>query len=94
MAPVETMAPQSQDQRRSGDDPEFIDKAWAIQGEIENRASRIGRGKYGRVLRMARKPDRKEFGQQAKITGIGVMLVGAIGFIVFYIMRFVPGVSP
>ncbi len=88
------MARQSKDPRRSRDDPEFVDKAWAIQGEIENRASRIGRGKYGRVLRMARKPDRKEFGQQAKITGLGVLLVGAIGFIVFYIMRFVPGVSP
>ncbi len=85
---------QSQDPRRGSGDSEFVDKAWSIQGEIENRASRIGRGKYGRVLRMARKPDREEFGQQAKITGIGVMLVGAIGFIVFYIMRFVPGVSP
>lgn len=85
---------QRQDSRRSGEDPEFVDKAWEIQGEIENRASRIGKGKYGRVLRMARKPSREEFARVSKITGAGMLIIGAIGFIVFYVMRFIPGVTP
>jgi len=76
------------------DDPEFVDKAWEIQGEIESRASRIGKGKYGRVLRMARKPSKEEFNRMTKITAIGLLLVGGVGFFVFYIMRFIPGVQP
>jgi protein transport protein SEC61 subunit gamma-like protein len=89
------MAPrQGQGSRRSDEDPEFVDKAWEIQGEIENRASRIGKGKYGRVLRMARKPSREEFSRMSKITGIGMLVIGLIGFFVFYVMRFIPGVQP
>lgn len=87
-------ARQSQGSRQAGEDPEIVEKAWEIQGQIENRASRLGKGKYGRVLRMARKPDREEFERMAKITGIGMLVVGFIGFFVFYVMRYVPGVQP
>jgi len=75
-------------------DPEFVDKAWEIQGRIESRASRIGKGKYARILRMARKPSNEEFNRMTKITAIGLLLVGGVGFFVFYIMRFIPGVQP
>lgn len=39
-------------------------------------------GTYTRVLRLARKPDSKEYRQVAKITGLGILLIGAVGFLI------------
>ncbi|MBU7044020.1 MAG: protein translocase SEC61 complex subunit gamma [Theionarchaea archaeon] len=39
-------------------------------------------GTYTRVLRLARKPDTKEYSQVAKITGIGILLIGLVGFLI------------
>jgi protein translocase SEC61 complex gamma subunit len=36
-----------------------------------------------RVLLVASKPDKSEFTQSAKITGLGFVVIGIIGFIVF-----------
>lgn len=46
---------------------------------------------YVRVLRMASTPTWTEFSQVSKIAGAGILLVGLIGFIIFTIMRFIPG---
>ena len=46
---------------------------------------RIGRGQYGRVLRLARKPTADEFVKSSWVVGIGIGIVGAIGFIVYYV---------
>ncbi|ADZ10462.1 Preprotein translocase subunit secE [Methanobacterium lacus] len=35
-----------------------------------------------RVLHVSRKPGREEFLNVAKITGLGVIIIGAIGFII------------
>jgi protein transport protein SEC61 subunit gamma and related proteins len=35
-----------------------------------------------RVLHVSKKPGREEFMNVAKITGIGVLIIGAIGFII------------
>ncbi len=37
---------------------------------------------YRRVISVSRKPDREEFISSTKITGIGLMLIGFIGFII------------
>ena len=63
----------------------IIDKAWDIQHKIESRQQRIGKGKYGRVLKMARKPTNEEYEKTAKITGAGILLVGAVGFVIYII---------
>lgn len=39
-------------------------------------------GTYTRVLRLARKPDTKEYNQVAKVTGLGILLIGAVGFVI------------
>lgn len=39
-----------------------------------------------RVLLVSSKPDKNEFRQSAKITGIGIALIGAIGFIIFLVV--------
>ncbi len=35
-----------------------------------------------RVLQISKKPDRDEYQNVAKITGIGIIIIGVIGFIV------------
>ena len=35
-----------------------------------------------RVLHVSKKPGREEFTNVAKITGIGVLIIGAVGFII------------
>ena len=59
------------------------DKAWDLQHDLEARQKRIGKGKYGRVLKMARKPTDDEFAKTSKITGAGILLVGGIGFVIY-----------
>lgn len=61
----------------------FMEKAWVVQRKIEGRQQRIGKGKYGRILKMARKPTNEEYEKTAKITGLGILLIGALGFICY-----------
>ncbi len=38
-----------------------------------------------RVLKVARKPDREEYIDFAKVTAIGIAIIGAIGFVIVLI---------
>jgi protein transport protein SEC61 subunit gamma-like protein len=67
----------------------LFDKAWSIQHKIEERQQRIGKGKYGRVIKMARKPTSEEYEKTAKITGLGMVLIGALGFVIYIIRELV-----
>jgi len=40
-----------------------------------------------RVLRITKKPNKEEFQSILKITGLGVAIIGAIGFIIFLIKQ-------
>lgn len=40
-----------------------------------------------RVLRVAKRPDRDEFINVAKITGLGIIVIGVIGFIISLIAQ-------
>ena len=73
------------------DQPKFVEKAWEVQRKLENRTKALSQGRYGRVLRMARKPSQEEFNKVSKVTSIGIMLIGAIGFVVYLAMRLLPG---
>ena len=41
-----------------------------------------------RVWQLLKKPDKKEFTTIAKVSAIGLLLVGAIGFIIQMVMKF------
>ncbi|PYB67607.1 MULTISPECIES: protein translocase SEC61 complex subunit gamma [unclassified Thermoplasma] len=62
------------------------DKAEEIQQGIERRFSSIGKGKYARILRMARKPTRDEYIKVLIITAVGLLIIGGVGFIIYLIM--------
>ena len=70
-------------------DKGIIDRAWELQHKIEARQQRIGKGKYGRVLKMARKPTNEEYEKTSKIVGLGILLVGALGFAIYIIKELV-----
>jgi protein transport protein SEC61 subunit gamma-like protein len=72
----------TQDSKKS-----FIDKAWDLQHRIEARRNRFGKGKYGRVLKMARKPTNDEYIKTSKITFVGILLIGGLGFLIFLIAK-------
>lgn len=40
-----------------------------------------------RIIRLTRKPRASEFNETAKITGIGTIAIGLIGFIIFLIIK-------
>ncbi|MCJ2519653.1 MAG: protein translocase SEC61 complex subunit gamma [Candidatus Thermoplasmatota archaeon] len=69
---------------------DIVDRAWRFQKRLEERTKRLGRGKYGRVLRMARKPTSEEYSKTIQITGIGLMLLGGLGFLIFFLMIELP----
>ncbi|AKB83712.1 Preprotein translocase subunit SecE [Methanosarcina barkeri 3] len=43
-----------------------------------------------RVLKLTRKPSREEFLTIAKVAGVGILAVGAIGFIVYVLLTMLP----
>ncbi|SEO41565.1 protein transport protein SEC61 subunit gamma [Halogranum amylolyticum] len=45
---------------------------------------------YVRVLKLASTPSWDEFSQIALIAGVGIFLVGLLGFLIFAVMSFVP----
>ena len=40
-----------------------------------------------RVLLIASKPDKAEFRQATKITGLGLLIIGMIGFVIFLLVQ-------
>ena len=45
---------------------------------------------YFRILKLARKPSRKEFMTIAKVAAIGILAIGILGFIFYVMMDVVP----
>jgi protein transport protein SEC61 subunit gamma and related proteins len=70
---------------------DIVEKSWEIQNRIEERVKLVGKGKYGRVLKMARKPTNEEYSKTVMITGLGLILIGGLGFAIYLIIRYVPG---
>ena len=40
-----------------------------------------------RVMRITKKPDRNEFMNLTKVTGLGIAIIGVIGFIIFLLKQ-------
>jgi len=74
-----------------GEKRSFEDVVQDKQDAIEAQFRKVSRGSWARILRMARKPTPQEFKQTSIICGIGLFILGLIGFIILMIMDdFIP----
>ncbi len=68
-------------------DKSVQDKLVEQQDKIERKFQGIGKGKYSRILKMAKKPNGDEYTKVILIAGFGIVLLGLIGFAIYYIMQ-------
>ena len=61
----------------------FLDRARRVQDQFDGRLRQVGHGKYGRILRMARKPEADEYVRVLEITAIGAVIIGSVGFLLY-----------
>ncbi|MCL2333503.1 MAG: protein translocase SEC61 complex subunit gamma [Candidatus Methanoplasma sp.] len=66
------------------------ERADKIQNSFESKTKNLGRGKYGRILKMARTPTREEYKKTCYIAALGMIVVGAVGFAIMWIMTYLP----
>jgi len=69
---------------------QVVEKGWDIQRRIEEWTKRFGKRKYGRVIKLARKPTYEEFVKTSAIAGIGIILIGLIGYVVYLLYKYIP----
>ena len=65
-------------------------KAEEIQDTLESRSRNLGKGKYGRILKMAHTPTREEYKKTCYIAALGIVVLGAVGFAIMWIMTYLP----
>ena len=61
----------------------FLDRAKRIQDHVDGRLRTFGHGKYGRILRMARKPTTEDYVKVLEVTWLGAVLIGVVGFSIY-----------
>lgn len=69
---------------------DIVEESWRVQDKIEEKADKIGKGRFGRILKMARKPDREEYKKTLLIVTGGILLIGALGFFIFWLWENLP----
>ncbi|HUI38331.1 MAG TPA: protein translocase SEC61 complex subunit gamma [Thermoplasmata archaeon] len=61
----------------------FLDRAKRAQEELDGRIRTVGHGRFGRVLRMARKPTSEDYVKVLEVTWLGAVVIGVVGFFVY-----------
>jgi protein transport protein SEC61 subunit gamma and related proteins len=61
----------------------FLDRARRVQDQFDGRLKNLGHGKYGRILRMARRPTSEEYVKVLQVTWLGAVLIGLTGFAMY-----------
>ncbi len=64
---------------------EILDKTVEVQSRLEEKAKKVGKGKYGRMLKMAKKPNNEEYKKVLTITGAGIAIIGGLGFLIYWL---------
>jgi protein transport protein SEC61 subunit gamma-like protein len=67
---------------------DIVERSWDLQRRIEEKTKHIGKGKYGRVLKMARKPSGEEYVKISQIVAIGLILMGGLGFLIYWLFEY------
>jgi len=66
----------------------LLDRSWDFQRRIEERTKHVGKGRYGRVIKMARKPTGDEYLKTTQITSLGLILMGGLGFLIYWLFEY------
>lgn len=61
-----------------------------VQSDFESKIEGFGKGRYGRLLQMAHTPNKEEYLRTAKISAIGIIVLGALGFVIMWAMTYLP----
>ena len=61
-----------------------------LQDEFESKARGFGKGKYSRIIKMARTPTWDEYKKTVYITGAGILVIGFVGFAIWWLMEILP----
>lgn len=61
----------------------MYDGMLTVQKIMEERARQVGKGKYSRILKMARHPTDEEYSKTVIITGAGILIIGGLGFVIY-----------
>ena len=69
---------------------DIVEESWKAQNKLEDKARNLGKGKYGRVLKMARKPEMDEYVKILQITSLGLILMGGLGFLIYWLWYRLP----
>ena len=64
----------------------FEDRVQGWQDGIESGIRGLGKGSWARIIKMARKPSSLEFRQTCIVCGIGMFVLGLIGFLMLVLM--------
>ena len=64
----------------------FEDRVQVWQDSIESGIRGFGKGSWARIIMMARKPSSLEFRQTCIVCGIGMFILGFIGFVMLVFM--------
>ena len=65
-------------------------RAEDIQGKMESKFGNLGKGKYGRILKMAHTPTKVEYKKTCYIAALGILVLGAVGFAIMWMMTYLP----
>ena len=64
----------------------FENRVQGWQDRIESGFRGLGKGSWARIIKMARKPTSLEFKQTCIVCGIGLFVLGFIGFVLLVLM--------
>ena len=64
----------------------FEDRVQTWQDNLESGIRGFGKGSWARIIKMARKPSSLEFRQTCIVCGIGMFILGFIGFVILVLM--------
>ena len=71
---------------KGGQTSSFEDRVQTWQDGIESGIRGFGKGSWARIIKMARKPSSLEFRQTCIVCGIGMFVLGLIGFLMLVLM--------
>ena len=72
---------------------DILERTWEYQDRIEKGITeRMRSNKYSRVIKMAVKPTNEEFTKTLEVTFVGMVLIGALGFLIYKLWTGIGGI--